>query len=471
MTRVHLVAAVALGLAACHLAGRAPAPLPRLADEGEAWLYLQPLGTDADRLGIELASIAAVRRDGLELPLTVRLARISRAEGRDQRLLAWGRLPPGSYEGLRIGVARATLAGEEGEGEAALLVSKEPTLVPAPFAIASGHASVLMLELRARGSVQKGYAFVPAFSASSALRPVPQLAGYCSNSGVANLTAFDRLRRTVGDVVVTGASPRGLALDPAQMRLYVANAAEDLVEVIDTASGSALTPLRLQPGDRPAELALASDGRTLLVTNEGSNSLAFLDLRSLSEAARVGVGDAPRGLVLDRGGQRALVLDVRSNAITVVDVPNRRAVTTVPTDPAPLRAAESRDGSRLYVVYAGSPYMTVHSLPDLAVLSRTFVGLGARTVLVDPRTDLVYVGGDLGDRITVFDPTALVPLDGIEVPGEVSWLAIADPENALFALVADRRRIVVVDVASHAPLGAIDVGDAPYQLVLSAQRR
>jgi YVTN family beta-propeller protein len=472
MTRAHAIAVLAAAATACHLPARAPTAPPRLADEGEVWFYLQPPGGDAERLEVQLSSAAAVRRDGgADVPLSLRLARISRQDAPGQRLLAWGRVPAGSYEGLRLGVAKATLAGDEGEGVAELLVPKEPALVAAPFAVGPGKAAVVSLDLRAGGSVQQRYAFSPSFSAGAAPRPFPQLAGYCSNASAAGVTAFDRVRRTVGEVVPTGARPRGLALDPAQLRLYVAEADQDLVEVFDIASGAPLVPLRLQAGDRPAEIALAADGRTLLATNEGSNSVSFLDLRGMAEVARVPVGDRPRGLVLDRSGQRAYVLDVRSNAITVVDVPNRAAVTTVPTDAEPLRAAVSRDGSRLYVVYAGSPYLAVLSLPELAVVSRIFVGLGAQTVLVDPRSDLVYVGGDLGDRIVVVDPMALVAIDFIDVPGEVSWLAIADPENALFALVSDRRHVTVVDLPSRGVVGAFDVGDDPYQLVLSSQRR
>jgi YVTN family beta-propeller protein len=469
MFRTLVGATLAALLSACHLPARGTGAVPRLGDEGEIWIYLQPIPDEAGRLTVALQSAVAVRSDGVELPLSLRLPRISRGDASRQRLLAWGRLPPGAYEGFRLGASSATLAGEDGASQ--LLVPKEPALVPAPFRIGRGKATVLGLDLRYAGAVEKAYGFTPAFSPFVPERPVPQLVGYCSDSGSAALTVFDRQRRRVGDVVSTGAGPRGMVIDASFARVYVAASAEDAVEVFDVAAATPLTPIRLQIGDRPAELAFAPDGRTLLVTNEGSSSVAFLDVRTLSELSRVAVGDSPRALLLDRAGQRAFVLSQRSNAITVLDVPNRAVIATVPTDTEPLRAALSRDGSRLYVVFGGSTHMSVFSLPDLALVSRVFVGLGARAVLVDTRTDLVYVAGELGDRISVVDPLALVPVDALEVPGEVTWLAIAEAEDTLFALAPDRRQVAVVELTSRQTLGALDVGDAPYQVVVAGQRR
>jgi YVTN family beta-propeller protein len=218
-------------------------------------------------------------------------------------------------------------------------------------------------------------------------------------------------------------------------------------------------------------VAFAPDGRTLLVTAEGSNAILFVDQVSGAELARTPVGDGPRGLVLDRTGQRAFVLDRRSNALHVVDVPNRAVVATVATDPLPTSAAVSRDNSRLYLVSAGSASLSVYSLPTLAPLPKAYVGLGARAVLVDSKTDLVYVGGELSGRLLAFDAYSLIPVDQLELPGEVGWMCIADADGRLFALLRDRREVAVIDLVSRAVLATIDVGKDPYQVVVAGQRR
>ncbi|BDG05259.1 beta-propeller fold lactonase family protein [Anaeromyxobacter oryzae] len=467
--RASGVLAAAMLVAGCHLPARGSEGLARLADQGELWLYLEPLPPGAERLDVALASVSVVGADGVAVPLELRLPHLSGPTAASQHLLARGRLPAGRYEGFQIAVSGATLATDE--GASALLVSKEPTTVPANVVVQRGHTAVLSLTLRFGDAVQKGYAFTPAFGVVTPTRPVPQLMALCTNEEGASVTVYDRQRLEAGDVFPTGGGPRGMVLDTATGRAYVAASFEDAIDVVDVGSGAALPSIVLRPGDRPAELALARDGHTLLVVDEGANALSFLDLVSRSEVARVPVGDAPRGLLLDRAGLRAYVLDRTSNAITIVDVVNRAVVGTVPTDPEPLQAALSRDGSRLFVVSAGSVYLTVLSVPDLTVVSRVFVGLGARAVLVDTRTDLVYVGGDLGGSISVLDPFSLVRVDALEVPGDVGWLAIADQENALHALLPERRQIAVIDLTSRELRATLDVGDRPYQLVLAGQRR
>lgn len=61
-------------------------------------------------------------------------------------------------------------------------------------------------------------------------------------------------------------------------------------------------------GNRPAQIALTADGRTLVVANRGDASVSLVDTGSLSETARIPVGaEHPHGLALDDAGGRAFV--------------------------------------------------------------------------------------------------------------------------------------------------------------------
>jgi YVTN family beta-propeller protein len=282
---------------------------------------------------------------------------------------------------------------------------------------------------------------------------------------------FDRRARQVVAVLPTGRAPEGLALDAQGIRLYVALSGEDQVQVLDVSSGRELRRLNLRPGDEPRELGLSPDGRTLVVVNRGSASVSFFDPSSEMEVARVPVGDEPGPLLLDRTGQRAFVVNQGSATITLLDLGNRSVAGTIPTDPWPIRAALNRSGTRLYVVHGSSPYLLVLSLPDLRVVNRMLVGMGAGGLKVDPRTDLVYVSSrDLG-RLQIFDPLSLMPVSQIDVPGPVSQMAIDDVENVLFGLMPDRRSALALDLATGRLLAVLEVPGRPYQVVLSGERR
>jgi YVTN family beta-propeller protein len=455
-------------LAACQAhAHHAPSVRP-LAEEAEVFVYLRPLPPEAERLSFEMAQVVAVASDGVEVPLELRIPSIAPTEVARERLLAWGRVPPGRYEGLAIHVANATLAGEA--GPAALLVPKEPITAALPFTAGRGTSTVISLAVRYPPSVERTFQFEPSFVAALPERAVPDAIGLSANAGMASLTVVDRRARRVAAVVPTGGAPRAIALDPLGRRAYVAVADDDAVQVLDVASGATVGRVRLSPGDRPWDLALAPDGRTLVVANQGTNTVSFVDVLTLAEVGRAPTGDAPSALVLDRAGRRAYVLDHRSNELTVLDVSNRAVVGTVPTDPEPLRAALDAAGRRLYVVHGGSAYMTILSLPDLAVAGRVFVGLGASGVLVDSRTNLVYVARGDARRLDVYDPFSLAPVTTVDVPAPVRFMVIDDAENTLWALMPEVRGVAVLDLTTRATLATIDVGDAPAALAITGAR-
>jgi YVTN family beta-propeller protein len=441
-----------------------------LSDEGEVWVYLQPLPEDASRLAFTLRGVALARADGTLVPLDLALPEVSAARASRQRLLASGRVPPGSYPAVVLGIARATLAGDDGPVD--LLVPEEPVRVALDLDLPRGLARLVQLSLRAGQGREGEFSFGAAFAAAA--RPpaatVGQLAGWCPSAGSASVAVFDRRSKQVLAVHAAGREPRALALDGRAGRGYLALAGEDQIQVLDVATGEDLRRIPLRPGDAPSDLALTPDGRLLVTIHRGSNSAAVVDAEPGVVLDRVPAGDEPWAVVLGPGGRWAYVVNRGSNDVTVVDVGNRAVVGTIATDPEPVRVALDRTESRLYVVHRGSAWMNVFSLPDRAPAGRIFVGLGAAAVQVDPRTGRIYVGrGDAG-RIDVYDQASALPVDAVAVPGPVEDLAVDEVENALLAVMPSLGAVAFVDLASRRVLSAVDVGSDPGRAVVVGGR-
>lgn len=108
----------------------------------------------------------------------------------------------------------------------------------------------------------------------------------------------------------TDLHPSDLELDRTRGRLYVANANSDTITVLETASGRVRETVNVRPdrrlpfGSAPNGLALAEDGRTLLVANGGNNAVAVLRLGDRRSEVRgfIPVGWYP-GAVAARGGR------------------------------------------------------------------------------------------------------------------------------------------------------------------------
>ena len=464
-----------VGSAGCGLLTPRASLRPPLADEGEVLLYLQPWPQGAERIRFTLASMAAVRSDGFAIPLELLLADLPGEGAAQQRLLARGRLPPGTYRSLDVKASSATVMTSDGPAE--LLVGSEPTSVAAGFEVRAQRATVLLLAVHSEASLQAGYAFAPQFAVRVPPRPLPSLNGVVANSGNHDLTLFDKRRHEVFTALPTGREPKGIALAPGLIRLYVALTGDDQVAVFDLTTGEPLPSIRLTAGDRPRELALSPDGRLLLVLNEASNALAFVDASSGLEITRVPTGTTPTSLLVDRSFRRAYVLNQGSSTMTVVDVATRTVAATVATDPLPVRAQLNRAGNRLYLAQAGSPQMLVFSVPDpasavtnITLLNRITVGLGASALKIDPRTDLVYLARTDEPRVDVYDAFSFMPIDSFDVPAGVSWFAIDDTENTLLALIPSRRAVAVIDLTSRREVGLVTAGEDPYAVAVAGER-
>lgn len=116
-------------------------------------------------------------------------------------------------------------------------------------------------------------------------------------------------------------SPRGVALDAAAGRVYVADANNRRVVVLDLATGDALESLDIEGLQEPVDVALAPDG-TLLVLDTLIPAIYRVDLAT-GETAPLALTTGfyrPRGLavdavgniaVADTGGARVVLLDAQ----------------------------------------------------------------------------------------------------------------------------------------------------------------
>ena len=441
---------------------------PPLEEEGEVYLYIQPYPQEAERLRFSIEGMSAVSDDGREFPLEVSLREIRPNDLRRQRLLASGKVPPGLYTGFSLKAKKAILKGEEGEAE--LLVPDQPARTDFSFNVIRKRAYIILLTFKYEGSIS-GVSFIPTFSAFVPAKPIISLAGYVTNTGSNNITVFDkRLGQAVG-VIATGRGPVGMALDQRLRRVYVALSGEDAVEVIDVTMGEIINRARLSQGDRPQELALTPDGRLLLVVNAGSNTVSFIDANSFFELGRVNVGNGPHSILIDPNtGRRAYVFNTLSSTLSILDIPNRKIVTALSTDPSPLRGQFNRRGDRLYVIHELSNYLTVIDPSSLSTLRRFQVGIGATSIKVDNRTDLVFIGRKNDITTGVYDPLSFVPVDIIRTGGTIGYMTIDGEENNLYLVNEGKKSLMVNNLVRKKMVYEIDVGESPYWVVVMGER-
>ncbi len=442
---------------------------PVLDQEGEVFVYVQPVPQEAERLKFNLEGISALRQDGTEIPLSLLFNKFEAPDVRRQRLVASGILPPGIYRGLSFKAASAVLTTEEEEA-ATLLIPEKPVIVDFSFTITRKKASVLMMNFLYQQSVSGGFNFSPQFSLYHPSKPVTGLLGYVSNTRSNTITVFDKKAGQVVSVLATGRAPKGIAIDQARSRAYIALSGEDAVEAIDMTTGDSLSTIRLREGAAPQHLALTPDGRLLMSVNPGLNSVSFIDPLSYLELTQTTVGDSPSSVLLDPTARRAYVFNVMSNNVSVVDVAGRSTANTATVETGALWGQFNRNGSRLYVISERSPYMTVIDPTALQATNRVFIRVPADALKVDAKTDMIYVAGSQRGDVEVYDPLSLVSVESIPAEGAASYLTIDDQENSLLLLSPESRTLTSVNINSRNTVFVIDVGEDPYQVTLMGER-
>ena len=222
----------------------------------------------------------------------------------------------------------------------------------------------------------------------------------------------------------------------AQTKAYVAHPGANLVTVIDTATGTVAGTVPV--GTSPVRVAIARDGTRAYVTNAGSASISVIDTSIDAVIATIPVGDSPSALAVTPDGKSLYVMTA-GGVVEVVDTALHTISATISVGSAG-DIAITPDGARAYVA-AGLVYIidtatnaVVKSFPAETAAIPT-VSNNATAVAISPDGKRAYVG------MHTFDFTG----GGFGAGGS----------------------IVLVDTASEAVTGAINLGSLPGPIALT----
>lgn len=120
-------------------------------------------------------------------------------------------------------------------------------------------------------------------------------------------------------VVKVGNGSEGFDVSPDGKEIWVANAQDGTISIIDRASKSVVQTLdaNVRGANR---LRFTLDGRWVLVSALGGPDLVVLDAHTRKEVKRVAIGHGAAGILVQPGGSRAFVACTPDGYVAVVDL-------------------------------------------------------------------------------------------------------------------------------------------------------
>ncbi len=261
----------------------------------------------------------------------------------------------------------------------------------------------------------------------------------------------------------TATTPQGWFLTPAGKQ----------VQLVDPTTGVY--------GDRPYDIAISPDGKTMIVSNDGQStqSLMVVDRATGNivqtipytgnEALYIGVTFSPDGkhVYASAGGNNKIrVYDVAGQQLTEKDPIALPLPLSASGQPVNLYAgglAIAADGKTLYVADNLGDSMNIIDLESRVVKSTIPVGHNPYTVKLSADGKTAYVSNWGEETVSVIDLTAAQPqqVQEIEVGTHPNAMALNPTNSELYVANADSDNVSVIDTATNTVLRTIDLSPYP----------
>ncbi len=216
-----------------------------------------------------------------------------------------------------------------------------------------------------------------------------------SNTGVVTSSTsggtylFDATTGKVTADIKTGQKPDAAVYNPDDKMLYVMNAGDGVISIIDPIAAKQVAKIVI--GGALEFAALDGKGH-LFVNIEDKNELATIDLKTRTVLRRTKLAgcEEPSGLAYTKGG--ALISSCGNGVATVVEARSGRQLASVAIGAHPDAVLYDAGRDRAYVPAGGDGTLTVIDTSSVPrAIGTVLTQKSARTGAVDPATGNVYL--------------------------------------------------------------------------------
>ena len=199
-----------------------------------------------------------------------------------------------------------------------------------------------------------------------------------------SVSVIDVATHTVKAVIEVGDHPWGLTISPDGSRVYVANAHDETLSVIDTATNQVVNTVNLGDGcdagtdHHTATPVLSPDGSMLYMIHMHSDLVSVMDTATETVIAQIdGSDQCPNGsrrchghsMAMHPNGTQLWVGYQNGNQVSILDTATNTWVGAVPVGTFPKGVAITPEGNRVFVTNRNSDSISVIDVADRMVIA------------------------------------------------------------------------------------------------------
>jgi YVTN family beta-propeller protein len=272
-------------------------------------------------------------------------------------------------------------------------------------------------------------------------------------------------------IPVRGIAPWGIAYNPVNNNMYVANTESSTVSVISGSSNSVISSILV--GRFPVSIAYVPPSNKLYVTNAESNDVTVINGATNKVIRSIPVGGLPIGIAYNPSNNDAYVVNNRNNTVSIIDTSIDTVIETIPLDSVlpPPSIFEP-----LFVAYDSiNGGMYVSGRPQVSVINSATNADVKDVRMPPPVADSAAWGlvhNTINNRIyvTAFDSDMVVRLnpetnefEGSAIPvGSQPASMVRNPSNNnLYVTNSGSSSVSVINPTTNVVTGTISTGSTP----------
>jgi YVTN family beta-propeller protein len=303
----------------------------------------------------------------------------------------------------------------------------------------------------------------------------PQINVYVANANNNTVSVIDAASNTITTTIPVGSAPVSLVLTPDAAFLYVVNDGANTVSVVDTATNTVVATVAV--GSAPFGIAVTPDGHFMYVTNLRGNSISVIDTASNTVVATIPVGRFPEGVAITPDGAFAYAVNDGDNNVSVIDTATNTVVTIVPVGNVPGPVAVSPDGALVYVGNIVTPPST-GGVSVIATATNTVIASVATSnqpfgIAFTPNGAFAYVANFVGSSVSVIDTATTTVTATISDAQARTPAGVAITPDGAFAYTVNfnSNTVSAIDTATNTIVAIIPGLVGPEGIAITPARR